>query len=96
MNGVVTKTVDGQEYRFAWNKFGAWLVRDDRSAAEPTARFSTLPVGVAEIFGCEDGNEKIVETTFIAAVRAKHAVNEGRDWPDWRTLSQDQAIEHIR
>ena len=32
----------------------------------------------------------------IAAVRAKHAANEGRDWPDWRTLSQDQAIEHIR
>ena len=64
MNGVVTKTVDGQEYRFAWNKFGAWLVHDDRSAAEPTARFSALPVGAAEIFGCEDGNEKIVKTTF--------------------------------
>ena len=64
MNGVVTKAIDGQEYRFAWNKFGAWLVRDDRSVAEPTARFSTLPVVVAEIFGCEDGNEKIVKTTF--------------------------------
>lgn len=64
MNGVVTKALDGQEYRFTRNKFGAWLVRDDRSAAEPTARFSARHIDTDSVFGCEDGNEKIVETTF--------------------------------
>lgn len=63
-NGVVTKAIDGQEYRFAWNKFGAWLVRDDRSAAEPTARFSARHIDTDSVFGCEDGDEEIVETTF--------------------------------
>ena len=27
---------------------------------------------------------------------SKQARNEIRDWPDWRTMSSDQAIEHIR
>lgn len=26
----------------------------------------------------------------------KQAKNERRDWPDWRTMSEDEAIEHIR
>lgn len=25
----------------------------------------------------------------------KQTINEGRDWPDWRTQPQDRAIEHI-
>ena len=32
----------------------------------------------------------------IDAIRAKQARNEARTWPDWRTLSEDQAIEHDR
>lgn len=32
----------------------------------------------------------------IVALVAKQSKNEGRDWPDWRTLSQDVAIEHKR
>ena len=81
MNGVVTKAIDGQEYRFAWNKFGAWLVHDDRSAAEPTARFSTLPVDVAEIFGCEDGAEKVVDTPFYV---------NGKEYPSgWLYFGQN-------
>ncbi|SDD42063.1 dATP/dGTP pyrophosphohydrolase domain-containing protein [Auraticoccus monumenti] len=32
----------------------------------------------------------------IAAIRAKQARNESRTWPDWRTMSPDQAIEHVR
>lgn len=32
----------------------------------------------------------------IAAIRGKQARNEARTWPDWRTMSPDQAIEHVR
>lgn len=32
----------------------------------------------------------------IAAIKAKQAKNEGRVWPDWRTMSEDAAIEHDR
>jgi hypothetical protein len=32
----------------------------------------------------------------IEALVAKQTKNEGRNWPDWRTASPDQAIEHVR
>ena len=32
----------------------------------------------------------------IARLTAKQDKNEKRDWPDWRSMSQDQAIEHVR
>lgn len=32
----------------------------------------------------------------IDAIREKQARNERRTWPDWRTMSEDQAIEHVR
>ena len=32
----------------------------------------------------------------IAAIKAKQARNEAREWPDWRTAPADQAIEHVR
>ena len=32
----------------------------------------------------------------ISAIKAKLAANEQREWPDWRTASEDQAIEHVR
>lgn len=32
----------------------------------------------------------------IDAIMAKQARNEAREWPDWRTMSEDQAIEHVR
>lgn len=32
----------------------------------------------------------------IDAIKAKQARNEARVWPDWRTMSADQAIEHVR
>jgi len=32
----------------------------------------------------------------IDAVKAKQVKNEARQWPDWRTLSTDVAIEHVR
>jgi hypothetical protein len=32
----------------------------------------------------------------IAAIKAKQSANERRVWPDWRNLSEDDAIEHVR
>lgn len=32
----------------------------------------------------------------IDAIVAKQARNEARTWPDWRTMSEDVAIEHDR
>lgn len=32
----------------------------------------------------------------IDAMIAKQAKNEARTWPDWRTMPEDQAIEHDR
>lgn len=31
----------------------------------------------------------------IKALVSKQAKNEGRNWPDWRTIGADKAIEHI-
>lgn len=31
-----------------------------------------------------------------AALEAKQTRNEGRQWPDWRTMPHDKAIEHDR
>jgi len=31
-----------------------------------------------------------------AALQAKQDVNRARQWPDWREVSEDSAIEHIR
>ena len=31
-----------------------------------------------------------------AAIVCKHKINEGRRWPDWRTMPQAVAIEHDR
>lgn len=30
------------------------------------------------------------------AIEAKQSRNENREWPDWRSASEDQAIEHVR
>jgi hypothetical protein len=32
----------------------------------------------------------------IDAIKAKQAKNEARTWPNWRTMSADKAIEHVR
>lgn len=31
-----------------------------------------------------------------AMIVEKQTRNEGRSWPDWRTMSADKAIEHVR
>ncbi len=32
----------------------------------------------------------------LNAIIAKQILNENRTWPDWRAMSEDQAIEHDR
>lgn len=32
----------------------------------------------------------------VTALESKYIKNSNRKWPDWRTLSEDDAIEHIR
>lgn len=32
----------------------------------------------------------------VAMILRKQAVNEGRDWPDWRTSAPNEAIQHIK
>lgn len=32
----------------------------------------------------------------IDAIKDKQAKNEARTWPDWRTMSANEAIEHVR
>lgn len=34
--------------------------------------------------------------SIIDAIKAKQAKNELREWPDWRTVPQDRAIEHVK
>ncbi len=33
---------------------------------------------------------------FMNYLLDKQRINKGRDWPDWQTMSEDQAIEHKR
>jgi hypothetical protein len=32
----------------------------------------------------------------IGCLKAKTSKNHAREWPDWRTLTEDDAIEHVR
>jgi hypothetical protein len=50
---------------------------------------------------CNDPKERIAPAAEIAQVACNMIVgkqdrNENRNWPDWRTMSADKAIEHDR
>lgn len=50
---------------------------------------------------CNDPNERSARASDIAEIACNMIVgkqdrNENRNWPDWRTLSANKAIEHIR
>lgn len=37
-----------------------------------------------------------IAITCVVSILNKHRVNERREWPDWRSVGQDKAIEHKR
>jgi hypothetical protein len=50
---------------------------------------------------CNEHDRRISTSHEIASracaiIQGKQDRNENRDWPDWRTMSQDKAIEHDR
>jgi hypothetical protein len=50
---------------------------------------------------CNEGDKRITTSIDIAAtacrmIEGKQDRNENRTWPDWRTQSEDKAIEHDR
>ena len=62
--------------------------------ADPTDVSEWIDVVILALDGAQRAGwspEQIVE-----ALVAKQTKNESRAWPDWRTRSEDEAIEHIR
>lgn len=50
---------------------------------------------------CNEQTHRIAKSADIAQsacdmIVGKQDRNENRDWPDWRTMSADKAIEHVR
>lgn len=48
-----------------------------------------------------DRRDGLYDPEWIIAIacsllKDKQAINEARDWPDWRTADRDKAIEHTR
>lgn len=62
------------------------------------SREPTLPEWVDIIILAFDGawRSGAEPQEIIDAIKVKQAKNEARVWPDWREMSQDQAIEHDR
>lgn len=57
----------------------------------------TLPEWVDVIILALDGawRSDATPVEIIAAIKAKQAKNEAREWPDWRTQPVGMAIQHI-
>lgn len=50
---------------------------------------------------CNEGDKRTKPSADIADMACRMIVgkqdrNENRNWPDWRTMSADKAIEHVR
>lgn len=66
----------------------------DEVAADPTDVEEWVDVLILAFDGAwRAGHEP---QTILDALAAKQAKNEARTWPDWRTMSPDKAIEHVR
>lgn len=54
-------------------------------------------LGIDGAWRCIEASEQSTAPEQVAeALAAKQARNFARRWPDWRTMSEDQAIEHDR
>lgn len=66
----------------------------DEVAADPTDLEEWVDVLILAFDGAwRAGHEP---QQIIDGIKAKQAKNEARDWPDWRGVPADQAIEHVR
>lgn len=75
-------------------------VRDARGAADEWVDLVILALDglTRQLWWAADGQvraETIAETA-CNMIRGKQSRNEMRDWPDWRTMPADKAIEHVR
>lgn len=66
----------------------------DEVLADPTDLTEWIDVAILALDGAWRAGA--TPDQIIATLVAKQTRNEGRRWPDWRTASEDQPIEHVR
>lgn len=62
--------------------------------ADPTDLYEWIDVVILAFDGAWRAGHTPEE--IAAALAAKHAKNEQREWPDWRTSDPNGPIEHVR
>lgn len=90
--------------RFSENTFGPGIrtagvvdhIRKELREVEaaPTDLEEWVDVWMLALDGCWRAGYSAEQ--IVAQINAKQTKNEGRKWPDWRTVSRDKAIEHDR
>lgn len=66
----------------------------DEVAADPYDLEEWVDIIILAIDGaCRAGHEP---QSIIDAIKTKQAKNEAREWPNWRGMPANQAIEHVR
>lgn len=66
----------------------------DEVAAEPDDVFEWADILILAFDGALRAGHQ--PQAVIDAVKTKQKRNEARTWPDWRQMSADQPIEHVR
>ena len=66
----------------------------DEILADPTDVTEWIDVAILALDGAWRAGYTVGE--IISAMKAKQEKNLNREWPDWRTVTPDTAIEHIR
>ena len=66
----------------------------DEIEADPTDLSEWVDVIILAIDGAWRAGHNPAD--IISAYHAKQEKNQARTWPDWRTMSQDEPIEHDR
>ncbi len=44
----------------------------------------------------DSNSADVIAYTACSEILGKQRINEARDWPDWRSVPEGQAIEHVR
>lgn len=94
------------------DSYGSWSAETFGPGARTDAVVDHITKEVNEILAAPDDIEEWIDVVILAmdgamragadarqiigTIRAKHAKNRSRTWPDWRTADPDKAIEHVR